>query len=159
MTKSDKDLIFKVGIAAGVYLLVVQPILKKIGVLKTQADITVENQQTLPNNANPFSPVFYKTGGRGVLLLSVGAAQDMARKLYDAFGFFSDNEAQVFAIFRALKTQSQVSFLSEQFKNLYKQDLLQFLSKGKGVMPQAGLNNTELNQVINIVNNLPKFKV
>ena len=34
-------------------------------------------------------------------------------------------------------------------------DLLDFLKRGKGQLPQAGLSDTELQQVLNIVNSLP----
>ena len=159
MKQSDKDMILKIGIAAGAYFLVLRPILQKLGIAKTAADQTVEAQQTLPNDQNPFSPVFWKRGGASTMLLKVSEARALAKQIYDAMGYFSDNEAGVFSAFRKLKTQSQVSFLAEQFQQVYKIDLLQYLSKGKGVLPQAGLNNTELNQIISIVNNLPKYKI
>ena len=89
--------------------------------------------------------------------LKVSEALNYCQQIYDALGYVTDDEAAVTSVFRQLKTKSQVSFMADQFQQKYKTDLLQFLKNGKGVLPQAGLNNDELSTIINIVNRLPKY--
>lgn len=159
MKKEDKQLILYGGIALLAYYGVLRPIFKKVGIVKTAEDITVENQTGLPNDKNPFSASFYKYGGTGTKLLTVAAADQYAARLYNAMGYVYDDEAAVFSVFRSLKTKSQVSFLCERFRIKYGVDLLEFLKRGKNQFNAAsGLNNDELATIINIVNKLPNYK-
>ncbi len=82
-----------------------------------------------------------------------------SEKIYDALGYFTDDEAAILGVFRSLKTQSQVSYLSDSFYQRYNISLLDFLQRGKNQYnPASGLNSEELNTIIQIVNNLPKYK-
>lgn len=159
MNTQQERIFTKIAIGAGVYLLIVRPLLQKIGIVKTEEEKLVEQQNELPNNVNPFSPVFYKTGGAGTKILRISAADNYARTIYDAMGMITDDEAAVFGIFRQLKTQSQVSFLSERFSQKYNVGLLDFLQRGKNQYnPASGLNASEMNTIFSIVNRLPKYK-
>ena len=159
MKKEDKNIILYGGIAVLAYFGVIRPILKKVGIVKSAEDILVINQGNIPNNANPFSSAFYKYGGAGTALLTVATADNYAKRIYNAMGWLTDDEAAVYSVFRSLKTQSQVSFLAERFRIKYGTDLLEFLKKGKNQFNAAsGLNSDELATVINIVNKLPKYK-
>ena len=159
MTKQQESIYTKIAIGAGVYFFIVRPILQKIGIVKTPEERLVENQNNLPNNVNPFSPIFWKQGGAGTKILTSGAAKLYSEKIYNALGYFTDDEAAILGVFRSLKTQSQVSYLCDSFFQLYKVSLLDFLQKGKNQYnPASGLNSEELNTIIQIVNNLPKYK-
>jgi hypothetical protein len=159
MKKDDKQLILYAGGIALAYFGVLRPILNKLGITNSATNRIVTNQSNLPNNVNPFSPIFYKKAPVGSLLLKTSIAQSLAKRLHDAMGFFVDDEATVFAVFRSLKTQTQVSILSEVFTNMYKTDMLEYLKKGSNnYNPASGLNEDELNTVISIVNGLPKYK-
>lgn len=143
------------------YFGVLRPILQKLSIVKSPSDLLVDNVSNTANVTNPFSPAFYKTitaQASGALLIRVATAKDYAKRIYDAMGYFTDDEAAVVSVFRLLRTQSQVSFLSDVFQQTYGTDLIEFLKKGKGIMPEAGLNNDELSEIINIVNKLPKYK-
>lgn len=159
MTKQEESFYTKIAIAAGIYLFAVRPLLQKFGIAKTKEDRLVEAQGMLPNNANPFSPVFWKTGPAGTRILKVEPASQMAAKIYFAMGNFSDDESAIYGVFRSLGTQSQVSFLAARFADMYKVDLLEFLKRGRNQYnPASGLNADELAVVLNIVNQLPKYK-
>jgi hypothetical protein len=159
MKKEDKQLLIYAGIAAIGYFGVIRPILKKVGIVKSAEDILVINQGNTPNKDNPFSSAFYKYGPAGTKLLTVATADQYAKRIYDAMGYISDDEAAVYSVFRSLSTQSQVSFLAERFRIKYGVDLLQFLKNGKNQYNYAsGLNSDELSIIINIVNKLPKYK-
>lgn len=159
MNTQQERIFTKIAIGAGVYLLIVRPLLQKVGIVKTEEEKLVERQNELPNDVNPFSPVFYKTGGAGTKILRISAADNYAKTIYDAMGMITDDEAAVFGIFRQLKTQSQVSFLSERFSQKYNVGLLDFLQRGKNQYnPASGLNASEMNTIFSIVNRLPKYK-
>jgi len=159
MNKQQESLYLKIAIYGGVYLFIVRPLLQKIGIVKSAEEKLVERQNELPNNINPFSPVFYKTGGAGTIILRQSAAANYAQIIYNAMGFVTDDEAAILGVFRQLRTQSQVSYLSEFFTTKYGASLLDFLQRGKNQYnPASGLNADEMNTIFNIVNKLPKYK-
>lgn len=159
MTKREESFYWKIAIAAGAYLFVVRPILQKFGIAQTAEDKLVQNQENLPNDKNPFSPVFWKTGPAGTQILKHEYASQWAARIYFAMGNFSDDESAVYSIFRQLKTQSQASYLAMYFRDMYKEDLLEFLKRGRNQFnPASGLNSDELAVIINMINKLPKYK-
>jgi hypothetical protein len=131
----------------------------KIGIVKDKTDRLIEEQANLTAQDNAFSPNFYRYAPAGSLLLTRAKAEQLANELFDALGYWYDDEAKVKGVFMQLKTKSQVSILSDIFTQLHKIDMLEFMRKGKGVMWQAGLNDEELSQIINLVNRLPKYKI
>jgi hypothetical protein len=155
MAKQDnsKLLLYGGGLII-VYFGILKPLLEKLGIAKSQADQQLINQQNLPNNKNPFSPIYWKTVS-GAKLITRNATNNLAKRIYEAMGFFSDDEPAVFSVFSQMKYKTQVSWLSDVFQQNYKMDLLDFLKRGKGQLPQAGLNSDELQQILNIVNALP----
>jgi len=155
MAKQDnsKLLLYGGGLLI-VYFGILRPLLEKLGIARSQADQQVINQQNLPNNKNPFSPVYWKNVS-GAKLITRNATNNLAKRIYDSMGFFSDDEPAVYSVFSQLKYKTQVSWLADVFQQNYKMDLLDFLKRGKGQLPQAGLNSNELQQILNIVNALP----
>src|SRR4051812_32746044 len=107
------------GIAAGLYFGVFDPILKKLGI-KESADSKKSKQL---GNTNAFDPNYWKQGGAGTKLITVSGASAYAKVLYDAHGFFNDDEDKVRGVFRQLRTKSQVSFLSDIFYKTYNKGL------------------------------------
>lgn len=151
---AKKDNTFQtILIFGGAYFLVLLPILKKLGI--------VSESQKSPAN-DPFSgSAFLSNVPSGTLLLTSAAAKNYADTIYDAFGFFGDDEAAVIGVFRQLKTQSQVASLAKRFNELYKKDLLQFLRDGKqGIQKTywSGLSESVINQIKDLVNKKPKYK-
>ena len=159
LTDKQQDILFKIALVLAIYYFIARPILQKIGIVKDKTDRLIEDQSNLTAQQNAFSPNFYKYAPAGSLLLTVANAKKLANDLFDALGYWYDDEAKVKGVFMQLKTKSQVSFLSDIFTQLHKIDMLEFMRKGKGVMWQAGLNDSELADVINIVNRLPKYKI
>ena len=158
MKKEDKQLLLYGGGLIIAYFGLIRPILKKVGIVNSANDQLVNNYSNIANAANPFSPIFWKQGGAGTSLIKVAATEALAARIYDAMGYFTDDEAAVYSVFRTLKTQSQVSWLADIFQKKYGSDLFTFLQKGKGILPEAGLNSDEIAVIINLVNKLPKYK-
>lgn len=159
MKQDNKQLIIYGGGMVLLYFGILKPILNKLGITKSKEQTIVENQSQLSNELNPFSPIFYQKCPVGCSLIKRAIAEKYAKIIYDAMGVFSDDEASIYGVFRALKTQSQVSFLCDVFQQKYKTDLLSYLKNGYSQWNSAsGLNADELNTVIQIVNKLPKYK-
>ena len=95
--------------------------------------------------------------GTRVTYLTAASAAQIAKDIYSAFGFFTDDETAVLNAFRKFKTQAQVAQVAQDFSNRYKTDLLQYLKQGYGPLPQAGLSDEEYQTVLKIVNSLPKY--
>jgi hypothetical protein len=95
--------------------------------------------------------------GTRVTYFTAATVTAIAKDIYSAFGFFTDDETAVLNAFRKFKTQAQVAQVAQEFSNRYKTDLLQYLKQGYGPLPQAGLSDAEYQTVLKIVNSLPKY--
>jgi translation initiation factor 2 beta subunit (eIF-2beta)/eIF-5 len=67
-------------------------------------------------------------------------AVQYAKIIKNAIGTFSDDEAAIFAVFKALKTKVEVQAVSLAYKNLYKQDLLTVLQQNLSKKEMSELN-------------------
>jgi hypothetical protein len=162
MAKQDDNKLFLyAGGLAILYFGVIRPILKKLGIQQTveeaEATKAVQKIENTPNINNPFSPVYWKKFvGQKVYLFNKDTTDRLVKRLYDAFGYFTDDESAVFSVFSQMKYKTQVSWISDHFNRTYKIDLFNFLKQGKGSLPQAGLNELELQKIIKIVEALPE---
>lgn len=162
MAKDDNKLFQTVIIIGGAYFLIIKPILQKLGIQQSPEEKELERLDTVKPSENVWSGAGYKFPA-GALLLKNDVASKYAKQIYDAFGFFGDDEAVILGIFRALKTQSQVAWLAKVFKEKYKTDLLTFLQKGSFSAQiyrptSSGLNASEMQQILNIIKSKPKYK-
>jgi hypothetical protein len=140
-------------------ILLVRRILIRTGVLQGKGGATV--QREIENPFSPWKPTFYQAPAAqraGALLIRVATAQEYAKTIHNAFTVFQDDFNAIMSVFSQLKTQSQVSFLSDVFSKMYKEDLLSFLTDGGGILPWDGLSDTNLEKLTDLVNKLPKYK-
>jgi hypothetical protein len=77
-------------------------------------------------------------------------ASIFAKQIYDSKGTFNDNEDTLYNIFRNIKTQYQLSFISGIFSTVYKKDLLEYL--------KSFLNDVEINKLLTMVKNYPQYQ-
>lgn len=117
---------------------------------------TVPIKKELLSINSPFSPNFYKSAPVGSLLLTRLTADNFSKQILDSVGFFKDDFALVLGVFRQLKTQSQVSFLSDRFLAISGYDLLTWLLGD--TWPDDRFNSEQVNQILTIVKQLPKYK-
>tara|TARA_R110000868_G_scaffold402001_1_gene677901 strand:+ start:739 stop:1278 length:540 start_codon:yes stop_codon:yes gene_type:complete len=73
----------------------------------------------------------------------------MPKMLYDSKGFFYDDPERTYNIFRLIQTQYQLAIVASIFSTKYNKDLLTYL--------KSFLNAEELNIIVNIVKNYPKY--
>lgn len=84
-----------------------------------------------------------------------GKEGNIAKRIYDAKGTFSDNEKDVVSLFSTFKSKSQVSYIAWQFNTLYKKKLIDYLNSfmDNSVLGHGGTNY--MLQINDIVNRLP----
>jgi len=167
--KQNQDLIKFLVISVAGYFLIIKPILEKLGIKKTNEEIQeVEliNKENISSSlSTPFSgSVFLKSFPKNQKYTSItlSSAKNIAKGIYDSFSNFGDNEQKVIGIFKQFNTQAQVAVVANIFYKTYSKDLWSFLKKGKSsnVITDlyGGLNNQDLNTILNIVQKLPKYK-
>lgn len=116
------------------------------------------------SNVSPFNYTaffnYWKAGNRlpkGYLLLTSATLDDIVKKIYDAMGYFYDNEDVVKAQIKRANNKIKIAQISERFTKKYNRDLLTFLKEGVGVRWNAGLDEDVLDSVLKYVNSLPTY--
>lgn len=141
----------------------IRPILNKLGIIKTAQDIAqtqaITNALSSSTN-NPFSPNYWKEISKRkgkIKVWNTSSNQTRSKQIYDAMGYFSDDEPMINKVFKEIPSKAHLSYLAEYFAKLYRMDLFSFLKQGKGQLAQAGLNNDELETILNIVAQKPDY--
>ncbi len=108
---------------------------------------------------NPWSQTWWQSSAvpAGAYILTDAAATNLCNIIGTYSGVFQDDDAAVLGAIKSLKTQSQCSYLSYYFQQLYGHDLYSYLKSGGGVLPWDGLSNDHLTEINTYVNNLPLF--
>ena len=163
VSQNNQDLLFKAAIVTGVYFAFGRPILKFLGIAKSQAEKDLENMAADPGSA--FNDQLYKkylyfygdqAKGRKLISAALGEKiQNAALNIFDGMGIFTDSEDIIISSIKQFSTKAQISLLAAWFKTKYNLDLVLYLKDGKGIMPQNGLNSSELAAIVNWVRNLP----
>lgn len=152
----DQNLIFKAGIAIGVYFLVIKPITEKLGIKDTAVEKkeekkAAENLETQETKINIWQGVDAAKRAAGaktsLLILTYSSAVAKAKGIYNSISMFNDNEERIYSIFRDLSAQTQVASIVDQYRLLYRSDLLNAL--------RSALSKDELNEVTNIISQKP----
>ena len=151
-SKIDYNLIFKAGIAVGVYFLVIKPLTEKLGLkassAEKEAEKILEQQETKINIWQGTEAVKRAAGANNTIkLLSYSSAASKADGIQDSFSFYNDDEERIYAIFRDLNAQTQVASLVDQYRLRHKADLLNAL--------KSNLSTTEVNEITKIINQKP----
>lgn len=151
-SKIDYNLIFKAGIAVGVYFLVIKPLTEKLGLKASseekEAEKILEKQETKINIWQGTEAVKRAAGANSTIkLLSYSSAASKADGIQDSFSFYNDDEERIYAIFRDLNAQTQVASLVDQYRLRHKADLLNAL--------KSNLSTTEVSEITKIINQKP----
>lgn len=88
---------------------------------------------------------------KGILLIKADAASRYAKDINNAFGLLQDDEDRIYSVFRSLKDKVQVSQVAKAYQSDYKVNLIDKL--------RAKLSNSEVAEVLKIVNALPRYRV
>lgn len=116
------------------------------------------------SNVSPFNYTafnnYWKTGGRlpsKYAIFKDSVPTDIAKKIYDAMGYISDNDDVIKAQIKRCNSKVKVAQVSERFTQLYSRDLLTFLKEGVGIRWNAGLDAENLDAILKYVNSLPTY--
>ena len=125
---------------------------------------TADTHGAAVSNVSPFNyPAFdnYWIAGKrfpaGYKVLTDASVRSVAKNIYDAMGYISDDEDVIKAQIKRCNSKVKISQLSKMFTQIYKRDLITFLKDGVGVRPNAGLSKEVLDEVLRYVNSLPTF--
>ena len=140
-----------VGAAVGAYFFVLKPILEATGIKSTaEEEETKRKAADLENKGiwDPMSALMKKyPSGTTFQLLKAAEAERLASNINDAWGYINDDEEQVYAQFRAIRFQSQVSSIVDAYRKLYNQDLQNTL--------RSNLSSSEFAVITNIISSKP----
>ena len=141
-----------IAIIAGAVLvssLIARPVLfgllEALGLRDSKSDTSFKKLQATV--AEYFSPTYLtnlSAKGEQYYLFSQSTTDQLAKAIYDAKGFFNDNENAVYGVFSQINTKAQVSWLATRFAVKYKYDLLEYL--------KSFLNQKELEPIYTSVN-------
>lgn len=87
---------------------------------------------------------------KGVLLMKPDTAQRHAQDIHNAWGWITDDEDKIYAVFRALKDKVQVSQVAKAYHDYFKTNLIDKL--------RDKLSAEEISEVLKIVNSLPRYR-
>ena len=148
-TSIDPNTLIKAGISlAGLFI--VYRLLQKVGLLPTaESTQAAQNLQQLENASVWDYNKFLSNLPAGAKLLTQNGAAAYVNDLWNATGYFNDDEQAIYGVFRAMKTQSQISALAKRFNQLKAQDLYSYLKNY--------LNEEELLTVKKIIDQKPKY--
>ena len=129
----------------------IQKLLQSIGIWSSPDTKALDNVAT---DARSFwNPNFYKQFSTYSYAITRAQAVQYIQQIMDAFGAFNDCEDCVIAVFKQLKTKSNVSYLSDVFYQTQGQDLLTYLRGG--LWPQDHLSDSDVNTINNFLSQLP----
>lgn len=105
---------------------------------------------------SPWKPNYWQQFSSYSYAITQAQAEQYSKLIHDAFTLTQDNFNQIKSVFFALRTKANVSYLSYVFTAMYNEDLLSFLGNGGGIFPWDGLSQSQMQTLIDYVNNLPK---
>ena len=145
--------IFMYGLISVIIIWIVYLLMKRIGLIEDRATIRlekdVEKSVSEISNTDIFNPNLYKESGYGYAHLpSNETVNSWAKGIKDSFGWFNDDEEQIYSIFRAMNNKLTVSQVSDCYAQLYSSDLF-------GDLRQY-LNDRELAFLWKIIDSKPK---
>lgn len=122
----------------------------------------IEGAETEVSEDNPwsFTQFLSQQIPGGTPLLKVATAQASARQVYDSLNtYFDDNEDIAIGVFSSLGSKVKVAQVCQQFYNMYKKDILEYLKTGNKTFDfgSGGLSTEDYNRILTIVSNKPKF--
>lgn len=135
------------------YNKIILPLMEKLGLTKTKSELDILSESTNPNSA--WSPLYWQSAGRGALILTDNAVNEFCETIYNSVGYVYDDFEKVLAVFKQLKSKSQVSFLVDRFNQKYNKDLLLWLQGGTFLdWPSDRFSSSQVGQLIDYVKSL-----
>lgn len=150
--ETDYTPVLLVGTFALAYFGVLRPITNALGLTKSADAQQIDSENKAASVTSKWDPNYYKrtTGTR----FTDASATNLAKRIYNAWGIFNDDEEEIYGVFRQLTNLIELSQLCDKYFQLYGEDLYARLTAPwyKG---NDGLEPQEFNVIAKIVNALP----
>jgi hypothetical protein len=122
----------------------------------------LEDAETDVSEDNPFSYTKFlsQTIPPGTPLIKVETARAAAKQVYDSLNtYFDDNEDIAIGVFNSLSSKVKVAQMCQQFFNMYKKDILEYLKTGSKTFDfgTGGLSTEDYQRILTIVSKKDKF--
>ena len=112
-----------------------------VGIFKTGQEVQEEQQLQTTLSSNYWLPKFWKDYvnryGK-VMTLTPEAKKRLSDELWDAHGYFNDDENAIYGVFRQMNYQTSLSSLADYFLTYKQVDLLNWL---KDFLSEAEMKN------------------
>ena len=140
-----------------IVLFLIYKLFRKMGLIKSDAELKEQNQAHDILTSAYFSPLYYqeqikfvKKKGNSVttrkMFPNVVHFTDYAKRIWDSKGFFKDNESQAIGVMKSMISKSEVSLFADYFQKQYKRDLVNFM--------QTYMNDQQLSIIYSATINL-----
>lgn len=155
----DKNTVLVVGLGAALFMGfgVIKNILEGLGIFQSQDGKDYEDHLSDPGSF--WSPEMWKKGPAGTLIITEAGCQHLFSEIYNSFSPFGDDEARIYAAFKTLKTQSQLSYFAWWVREKHGVDLLRWLHGGNVGPIGDNLSVAEIAVITDYFNKLPRWKV
>ena len=165
MKQETKYIVIGIALFVG-YRKVIKPVFDFFGLTKSDTDESISVQVSSPQSA--FSPNYWRNyfysagttanGRRPLTNTMINQAKQYAKRIYDAMGYLSDDEDEVVGAFTSMGSKSIVSLTCYFFSETYQgKNLLMYLKNGVDILPQNGLSDSIIEDIINTVRNKPPY--
>lgn len=121
-----------------------------------------DDAETDVSENNPFSYTKFLSQKipTGTALFKVATARANAKQIYDSLNtYFNDDEDIVIGVFNSISSKVKVSQVCQQFFDMYKKDILEYLKTGKKTFSfgTGGLSKEDYQRILTIVSKKDKF--
>lgn len=118
----DKNKIIMFVIAGLVILIILDQIMKAIGLKKNKNDKLKDEAAASLRTNDFFDPMFYR--GKAFSSLGKSVANEYAKEIHSSLGMFNDDEEAIYALFGRLKCKYNISEIAESYYEYYKKQML-----------------------------------
>jgi hypothetical protein len=141
----DKNKIILYVVLGVVVLLMLDQILKAVGLKKDKADKNKDIAVAELRTSEYFDPMFYK--GKAFAALGIEPSKQFAKDIHKAISGFGTNEESLYTTFAKLKCRYNISEIAEAYYQIY----------GKHLLPEIlnDLTEKEMLNLYTIVEKLP----
>lgn len=121
------NVVLIVGAAVGAYYFVLKPILEATGIKSTAEEEETKKKAAILVNNGVWEPVTsllkkYPPANYIVQLMTVKESEYIANEIWSSWSWINDDEERVYAAFKKIRYQSQISSIVDSYNRLYKKD-------------------------------------
>lgn len=146
------NVVLIVGAAVGAYYFVLKPILEATGLKSTAEEEETKKKAAILVNNGIWEPVTsllkkYPPANYIVQLMTVKESEYIAKEIWSSWSWIDDDEERVYAAFKKIRYQSQISSIVDAYNRLYQKDFYEDVKNR--------LSSSEFAVITNIISDKP----